>query len=47
MLNPLVLGAGTPLFKGLGRRLDLKLLYARTFENSNVLLCYRAAGKET
>lgn len=47
MLNPLVLGAGTPLLKGLGRRLDLQLQYARTFQNGNVLLCYQPAGKET
>jgi dihydrofolate reductase len=46
MLNPVVLGAGTPLFKGLGRRLDLQLLSARTFRNGNVLLRYRPAGKE-
>lgn len=47
MMNPLVLGAGIPLFKGLGRRLDLQLVSARAFHNGNVLLHYRPAGKET
>jgi len=46
MVNPLVLGAGTPLFKGIKDRLGLKLLAARAFRNGNVLLRYEPAGKE-
>lgn len=37
MVNPVVLGSGTPMFK---ERLVLKLISARTFKNGNVLLCY-------
>jgi dihydrofolate reductase len=46
MVNPIVLGGGTPLFKGIKDRLCLKLLKTRTFRNGNVLLCYQAVGKE-
>jgi dihydrofolate reductase len=38
MLNPVVLGAGKPLFK---QPLKLKLLKSREFKNGNVLLYYR------
>jgi dihydrofolate reductase len=41
MVNPLVLGAGTPLFKGIKDRLDLKLLETRSFGNGNVALRYQ------
>ncbi len=40
MVNPIVVGDGTPLFKGIKHRLDLKLTYSRTFRNGNVLLYY-------
>lgn len=43
MVNPLVLGAGTPLFKGLKSKLDLKLLEAKPFGNGNVVLRYEPA----
>ena len=46
MVNPLVLGTGTPLFKGIKDRLDLKLLETRSFRNGNVALRYEPAGKE-
>jgi len=46
LLNPLVLGDGISMFKGISKRLDLKLLDVRTFRNGNVLLRYRPAGKE-
>jgi dihydrofolate reductase len=45
MVNPLVLGAGTPLFKGISRRLDLKLLEAQAFHNGNVALRYEPVRK--
>ncbi len=38
MLNPVVLGSGTPLFKN---RLHLNLLKTKTFHNGNVLLYYK------
>jgi dihydrofolate reductase len=41
MVDPVVLGKGTPIFKGLKRRLNLKLTSTRTFRNGTVLLCYQ------
>ena len=41
MLDPVILGAGTPICKGLNRRMNLKLTSTRTFMNGSVLLCYR------
>ncbi len=41
MVNPVILGRGTPLLKGISNQLALKLLSARTFRNGNVLLCYK------
>ncbi|HEX7574576.1 MAG TPA: dihydrofolate reductase family protein [Bacteroidota bacterium] len=40
MVDPVVLGEGTPMFKGIKHRLNLKLTSTRTFENGNVLLSY-------
>ncbi len=40
MVNPVVLGAGSPLFAGITERFALKLLSARTFRSGNVLLTY-------
>ena len=40
LVNPVALGDGTPLFKGMKKRLNLKLLNTRTFRNGNVLLTY-------
>ncbi len=41
MVNPVVLGSGTPLFNGIKDRLNLELLDTRTFKSGNVLLYYR------
>jgi dihydrofolate reductase len=41
MVNPVVLGGGKPLFKGIKDRMDLKLTKTRTFQNGNVLLYYQ------
>ena len=43
-VNPVVLGNGKPLFKGLNERLKLKLLSSKTFQCGVVLLHY---GLET
>jgi len=43
LVNPVVLGQGTPLFNNIAKRLDLKLIDARTFANGNVLLRYEPA----
>jgi dihydrofolate reductase len=41
MVNPIILGNGTPLFKDIKDRIKLKLVKARTFRNGNVLLYYQ------
>ena len=45
MVNPVVLGSGNPLFKGIKDKLSLKLLKTRTFSSGNVLLYYQPANK--
>jgi dihydrofolate reductase len=40
MVNPVILGQGTSLFKGTNERVNLKLLKTRMFRNGNVLLYY-------
>ena len=44
ILNPIVLGAGVPLFKDNGEMLKMKLLKTRLFHNGNVLLYYQPYG---
>ncbi len=46
IVNPVILGNGKPLFKGLKDKLNLRLLETKTFGSGNVLLCYRPAEKE-
>ena len=41
MINPVILGAGRPLFSKTGGRQALGLIAARSFGNGNVLLSYR------
>ncbi len=40
MINPVILGNGTPLFKNLVKQIDLQLLKTKVFGNGNVLLYY-------
>jgi dihydrofolate reductase len=40
IVNPLLLGQGTPLFKRMDGRFNLRLLKSRTFQSGNILLCY-------
>ncbi len=40
MIDPVAIGAGTPLFKGLKHPLDLKLVSSRTFKSGIVLNTY-------
>jgi len=40
IVNPVFLGGGTPLLKGIKDQLNLKLLKARMFKSGNVLLYY-------
>lgn len=41
MVDPVAIGDGTPLFKGLKRKLDLELVASRAFPSGTVLLTYR------
>lgn len=45
MVNPVVLGSGTPLFQGIKEKLELKLLRTKAFASGNVLLYYQRAEK--
>ncbi len=40
IMNPVFLGGGTPLLKGIKEKLNLKLLNAKIFKSGNVLLYY-------
>ena len=40
IVNPILLGNGSPLFKKMSQRIKLKLAKARTFKSGNVLLIY-------
>jgi dihydrofolate reductase len=44
-LNPVAIGDGTPLFKGLKNRVEFKLLNTQVFKNGNVLLIYQPLKK--
>jgi dihydrofolate reductase len=44
MINPVILGQGTALFKGIHDKVDLKLSNTRVFRNGNVMLYYQVAG---
>ena len=46
IVNPVVLGNGKPLFKGISEKLKLKLLKAKTFSSGNVILYYQPDRKE-
>lgn len=45
IVNPVFLGGGTPLLKGIKEKLNLKLLNARVFKSGNVLLYYAPEDK--
>ena len=45
MVDPVALGDGTPLLKGIRHKLDLELISTRTFRSGVVLLCYRPMEK--
>ncbi|MGZ3667648.1 MAG: dihydrofolate reductase family protein [Ktedonobacterales bacterium] len=40
IVNPVVLGSGVPLFKGMTESVRLRLTGSKTFQTGNVLLCY-------
>jgi dihydrofolate reductase len=41
VVDPVVLSSGTPIFNGINRRLDLKLVSIKAFKNGGVVLTYR------
>ena len=41
MVDPIILGEGTPIFKGISHKLNLKLTETSTFKNGIVLLTYQ------
>ena len=41
MVDPIVIGEGTPIFKDIKRQLELKLTITKTFKSGVVLLCYQ------
>ena len=43
MINPVILGKGTPLFKNVEDQTKLKLLKSRPFQSGNILLYYSPA----
>ena len=43
-VNPVILGTGKPLLKGLKDRLNLKLIGTRLFESGLVMLCYKPSA---
>ncbi len=45
LVNPILLGQGTPLFHGLRELLKLQHVSTRTFKNGNVLLIYRPISR--
>jgi dihydrofolate reductase len=40
LVNPIVLGSGSPIFKNVKNSFKLKLIKTRVFQNGNILLCY-------
>ncbi len=45
MVNPIVLGEGKPLFKGIKDKTSLKLIKTKTFRSGNILLYYEPLKK--
>jgi dihydrofolate reductase len=45
MVDPVVLGSGTPIMKGVNHKLDLELIGTKTFKSGVVLLSYRTVEK--
>ena len=43
ILQPVLLGSGSPLFRGIGERIPLKLITAKTFGSGAILLSYQRA----
>ncbi|HUX84939.1 MAG TPA: dihydrofolate reductase family protein [Chitinophagaceae bacterium] len=40
-INPIALGEGTPIFRGIQKRVKLELIQSRVFKSGIVLVCYK------
>lgn len=45
MVNPVVIGSGTPLFQGIKEKVNFQLTSSRNFKNGNILLTYQVANQ--
>jgi dihydrofolate reductase len=45
LVNPVLIGNGTPLFKNITQKVNLKLVKTRTFKSGNVMLYYQPDKK--
>jgi dihydrofolate reductase len=45
MINPIILGKGKTIFRGINSRLNLTLVRTKIFRSGNVLLCYEPVNK--
>lgn len=41
MIDPVIIGVGTPLFTGISNKIDLKLISTKTFKSGFILLLYQ------
>ena len=41
MINPVIIGKGTPILSGLGQKLGLELITTKSFKSGNLLLYYK------
>ncbi len=46
MVDPVDIGNGPPIFKGITRKLDLELTHTKKFLSGVILLCYVQRGEE-
>jgi dihydrofolate reductase len=45
IVNPVILGGGTPFFKGIQKKIELKLIRSQSYRCGNVLLSYKSKIK--
>lgn len=45
MINPIVIGKGTPLFQGIKEKINFKLIKERKFGNGNMLITYHVKNR--
>jgi dihydrofolate reductase len=45
MIDPVIIGSGTSIFKGISHQLNLELINSKTFKSGVILLCYQPKKK--